>query len=355
MPIINEDEFKKEIKSGLFSPVYFLYGDDSYLKKHYTDLVVKKICGDDTVFNYQYFDRNCDLQDVFNSVNQLPLMADFRCTVLDDYDYIHADKDDFKRLCELVADVPDGSVLLIRMDDVEFNVKQKAPKPNTPAGKLLLSAEKCGGKAVCLNHRTIGALSAMIVRGAEKRGLKISTSTASYMIEVIGEDINTITNELQKICSFLKSGEITKEIVDKVCSKSVEASVYDFVTEIVKCNISGALKMLDDLFYMHIESINILFTVTAFYVDVFRILTANQSGVPYGNIANDFSYGQKYGLEKAKRYINKFDMSKVKKSLNEIMKTDMKLKSFSGNDRLALEELTVKLGVIISEGGEAID
>ena len=38
MPIIYEDELRRDISSGRFAPVYLIYGDDSYLKNHYKDI-----------------------------------------------------------------------------------------------------------------------------------------------------------------------------------------------------------------------------------------------------------------------------------------------------------------------------
>ena len=42
MPQLNEIELKKQIGSGDFSRLYFLYGEEKYLIRHYTSLIIKK-------------------------------------------------------------------------------------------------------------------------------------------------------------------------------------------------------------------------------------------------------------------------------------------------------------------------
>lgn len=42
MPGILEPELKKQISSGCFSNVYLLYGDEKYLIRHYSNLIIKK-------------------------------------------------------------------------------------------------------------------------------------------------------------------------------------------------------------------------------------------------------------------------------------------------------------------------
>ena len=40
---LNESEFKVQIKSGEYSPAYFIYGSEGYLKQFYVDQLIKKL------------------------------------------------------------------------------------------------------------------------------------------------------------------------------------------------------------------------------------------------------------------------------------------------------------------------
>ncbi|MBR0466311.1 MAG: DNA polymerase III subunit delta [Clostridia bacterium] len=344
MDIVYENQIKNDIKRGALSPVYVLFGEDSYLKKHYTDKIVDAVCNGDTDFNLQVFEQSANMQNVYEAVNQFPMMSDKRCVVINDYDYEHADKDELERLYQILADIPSTTVLVLRFDSVPFEHKK-----NTKAKKIIANAEKSGGRAVMLGHREQGDLVSMLVRGAKKRGASISVDNAKYLINITGEDINSLTNEIDKLCLFVENGEITKENIDFVSSKTIDASVYDYVKQIIALNITAALGILDDMFYMHVEPIAILYSISSCYVDMYRLFALNAAGKSREELIEDFSYGNRsFVVGNAAYNLKKFNQKKLNDSLVLLLKTDTELKSMSGGERIILEELTVKLARIIA-------
>ena len=87
MPTIFEDELRRDISSCRFAPVYLIYGDDAYLKNHYKDTLAKKASDGDEFFNIQKFEGDDNLQEVFDAVNQFPMMAERKSVVLSDFDF----------------------------------------------------------------------------------------------------------------------------------------------------------------------------------------------------------------------------------------------------------------------------
>ena len=125
MPIVYEDVLKKDISNKKFAPVYLIFGDDSYLKNYYKDTLAKKASDGDPFFNMQKFEGETDLQEVFDAVNQFPMMADRKSVLLSDFDFEHSDKNDFEKLCALIADTNDTCVLILHFDSVIFDFKKK--------------------------------------------------------------------------------------------------------------------------------------------------------------------------------------------------------------------------------------
>lgn len=350
MAVINEDALKKDISSLNLAPVYLLFGEDLYLKKHYCDLISDKSYSGDPFFNLQRFEGNVDLQEVYDAVNQYPMMSDKKCVVLVDYDFEHAAKSDFDRLCSLLENPYDTCVFIVRFDSVPFNAKN-----GTKEKKLIAATEKGNGKAVALDHRTAAGLVKMLTSGATKRGCRMQDVAARYLVETVGEDINILRNELDKLCSFVNGGEIEKKTIDKVCIKSVEASVYDYVKAIMAGDISAALKLLDDMFYMRLEPMIILHTAATNYVDIYRAHVARKGQVPMQQMAQDFGYGKRaFVLTRACDYLKKMDSKRIKLSFDALLEADNALKSFGADERIILEKLTVKL-VYIMLKGENVD
>ena len=344
MEIVYENAIKNDIKTGALSPVYILFGEDSYLKKHYTDKIIDIVCNGDTDFNLQVFEQSAVMQNVYEAVNQFPIMSEKRCVVLNDYDFEHADKSELDRLYQILSDIPSTTVFILRFDSVPFDNKK-----SSKAKKIITESQKSGGKAVSLGHREEGDLVSMLVRGAKSRGASISVDNAKYLINTTGQDINGLINELDKLCLYVDKGEIVKDTIDFVCAKTVDASVYDYVRQIIALNITNALKLLDDMFYMRIEPIAILYSISSCYVDMYRLFALNNSDKKREELISDFSYGNRaFVVGQAANNLKKFNQKKLSDSLELLLKTDSEIKSSQGAERTILEELTVKLAHIIA-------
>ncbi len=350
MAIVFEDTLKKNISADKLLPVYILFGEDGYLKKNYSDKILKLITEPDDVFNCSKFDSNCDLQDVYDAVLQLPFMGDKKYIELYDFDFEKCSKSELDRLCALLEDVPDSATLVLRFDSVDFDSKK-----SSKFKRIMTAAEKSGGIAAKLDHRKAPELTKMLCDGAAKRGCKFETSAAKYLIESAGDDINLLKNELEKLCAYAKGGVITKETVEKVCIKTVEASVYNLSKYIIDCNITASLKILDELFFMRVEPMIILHTISSVYVDMLRVFAAKGQSLPINEVSEQFGYkARAFLLDKAVTNLRKFDRKKLALSLDALIAADNSLKSFGADGRIILEQLVVRLIYIIVKG-EAVD
>lgn len=348
MPTIFEDELRRDISSKRFAPVYLIYGDDSYLKNHYKDTISQKASSGDPFFNLQKFTADADLQEVFDAVNQFPMMAERKSVVLSDFDFTQGD---FDRLLELVSNANDTCVLIVCFDTVEFDSKK-----GNKEKKLISAVEKVGGKCAEINHRSITALVKMLSDGAKKRGCNFGEIACRHLIEISGTDLSTLKNELDKLCAYVGNGDITKDTVDKIALKSVDASVYEYLKQILAGNVSSALTQLDDMFFMRIEPMIILSVTASSYVDIHRAYTANVKGTTKADIAADFKYPKNklFLIDRAVQNLKKFNSAKLRLSLDAIAQADKSLKSFGADPRTILEQLTVKLVYILTKG-EAVD
>lgn len=345
---VNEDVLQNDITSKRLSPIYLLYGNDSYLIQYYSEKLQKLACPDNPFFNLQKFGAQTDLQDVYDAVKQYPMMAESKYVGLEDYDFYKCSAEDFDKLCKIFEEVEQGCVFVLSFDGIELN-----PKKESKTVKLMKLTEKYGGKVVCLDHRTPQKLARMLVTGAKKRGCTLNESDAKYLIEKSGDDIALLRNELDKLCCFVKSGTIDRKIIDNVSVKTVDSSLYDFATMILSGNLSGALKLLDDLFFMRIEPIVILNSVSGVYVDLYRAYESQNSGVNVSEVASEFGYGNRaFVLKKAIRNLREFNLNKLDKSFEILLDTDKSLKSFSLPERQILEQMTVKLFSVLWGDGK---
>ena len=349
MAIVNEEALKKAIKSGNTN-VFILFGEDGFLKKMQLESITKQVTESDDFFNFQRFENDCDLQEVYDAVLQFPVLNDKKCVILRDFDFAARGANDLEKLCLLINDVPETTVFILWVDTLSFEIKK-----NSKFDKIIKACDTAKGCAANLSHRSMPELEKMLSDGAIKRGCRLEGAAARYLIETAGDDIFTLKNELLKLCSFADGGVITKQTVEEVATRTVEADIYKLTDKILKCDLDAAYKILDDLFFMRVEPIVILSTVTNVYVDMHRVLSGKAHSFNNEKIAGDFGYGTRaFTLKDASYNLKSFDFNKLYLSFKALCDTDKALKSFSGNDRTVLEQLIVKLSYIAVKG-EAVD
>ena len=82
----------------------------------------------------------------------------------------------------------------------------------------------------------------------KKYGKKISYEDASYMQSVCGEDKSNIINELQKLVIYADDTDIIdKKMIDKICSKTLSAKIFDVLDDIIGRKKKQAISQLDNL------------------------------------------------------------------------------------------------------------
>ncbi len=351
MAICNESHIKNDIKLSAFAPCYIIFGNDGYLKRQNAQSIIKSIVDTDDIFNYQKFVGECSLQEVYDAKEQLPLMADKKCILLEDYDFADCSSDDFERLLKICGEKNEDCVVILLYTAIEFDTK-KLPERFK---KMIEASEKCGGRAVLINHRQIGELVKTVTGACEKRGCSMTNDVARFFIDYVSTDIDIIINEIEKLCAYKKSGSIDRDTIRKICIMNIEQSIYDLSAKIIGKNVGGALALLDELLYMRIKPIMILTSISSVYVDVLRAYASKKAGIAMPEVVKTFGYGTRgFLVEKAIKNLSVLTEKQIKLSLNELCRADSMLKSFSGEDRVVLEELIVRLSYIVSKG-ESID
>ena len=151
-------------------------------------------------------------------------------------------------------------------------------------------------------------------------------------------------NELDKLSYYAKGGEITKEIIDNMATKCLQARIYDLSKYVVAGKSGMAYDVLNVLFEMKEEPIIILSAISGVYVDMYRVKCAKSAGFGFDDVAKYYNYrGREFALRNATRDCANLSLEQLRTSLDEISKTDVKLKSTAVDKKLLLEELIIKL------------
>lgn len=347
MAAIGEAELKKQISSGEFANAYFIYGDENYLKQHYVNQLKKKLVSPEFEgFNYHvYEEKNASMDEILSSAEALPMMAEYTCVLVHDYPLDKMTDGDKKLLKEFMGDLPESCVLIFWMDNVA--VDPKASKWKTIIGYFTKS-----GHSVNLARRDSRSLCRLLIDGSKKRGCSMTSGVAEYLLSEVGTDMQTLLNELEKLCSYAGENEITREMVDKVAVKSLSAKVFDMSKALVRRDYEKAYGILNNLIALREEPILILAAISTAYVDMYRVKCAKISGAQASDVAKHFNYrGREFRLSNASRDCDKLTMEQLRASVTVLAQADIMLKSSSVDGRLVLEEAMVKL-LLVAKGSK---
>lgn len=339
MPSISEIELKKQIKSDDFSRVYLIYGNESYLKHHYYNLLVKKAVDKDFAdFNLHIFASPTDMKEVIYAAEAMPMMSERTCVVIKDLKLSDFNEDERKRLIDFILDIPETCVVIICFLTTEAEGK---------GWKDLLNVCDKNGSVLRLDKMGRADLIKYVTKGAMSRGCTIEYSVANYFINFVGDDFTYVLNELEKLCAFVGVGSITKAHIDTITVKNTEVKIFELSNNLVSGRCEQAFSILDSLLKQREEPISIMGTIIICYVDMYRAKVASNSGHRPEELLKVFNYGKSdFRLRNGAKNSSKLSIGMLRESLEVLAKADESLKSTMIDQRIIIEEAMTKLFLI---------
>lgn len=338
-----EAVLKEELKQEQYRPVYCFYGDEPYLIQHYTATLSAQLVGDHMP------DFNCNrlegeaatMEQILQAAEALPVMHSHRCVLVRDFVPTACTDGQLKAFCEYLEDPCPGNVIV-------FYYTAVTPAASGKWKSFLTACDRQGG-VLRFSQKTPQELIKLLCNGAGNRGCRMSSGAASALIEAIGNDMNQLLGELEKLCAFRSGQEITSRDVDVLCSKSLNASAFQMVKEINRRNPAGALKLLENLFRLREEPIKILGALASSYVNLYRALTAQEAGIALPLFGKELGMKSPGNLPYSLNDARKLGGRKLDRSLQLLSDCDKALKSLPVDGQILLEQAVVGLLEIAKE------
>lgn len=335
MPALNEAALKEKLRNDPVG-VYLIHGEEKYLIKAYTDKIVKQTVDDSFAdFNFHVFDgKETSFSEVFESAEAVPVMAESKCVLVKDFPLDALDDGGFEQLETVLKDTPDDCALVFSM----LTYEPKGAKWN----KAVKLFEKFA-YSVKFEKKTALDLAKTVESGAKKRGKAFEKGVSSYFVASVGNDLNTLLNELEKVCAF-SDFEITKADVDSVCIKSLDAKVFDMIRDLTAKRFDSAFRKLEILFEQREDEFQIMGALVASYSDIYRAKAAVKSGDRAESVAKYYNYaGKEFRLTNAARNSSSMTFEDIGECIEILVQADSAMKSSSLDKRLILEQTIVKL------------
>ncbi len=342
MPTARKD-LEQSLKKGQIEPVYFLYGEETYLRDAAKDKIVEAALTGTLLreFNDSSFDLlTGDIRDAIAAAEQLPLMSERRVVVVKNLNKLEGRKkfdEDEDADASLAAQVLMAylqrpvatSVVIFTSDDVDKRRKY---------AKLLLAGAAYEFKP--LQQRELPAWIREYLRTLDT---EIDSAAVSVLADALTSDLVTVKNELNKLAAAaLPSRRVTVDLVDQLSRRSREHMNWDLTDSIVSRNRRQAVRVLRNLLDDGAEPV----LLTAVIAGTFRRMGLAKELLVRGASSGEIFSEVRVPSFKQRDYLamlNRIDSHKLSQMIQRIAETDLAIKTSKATPRMQMEMLVCEL------------
>ena len=178
-----------------------------------------------------------------------------------------------------------------------------------------------------------------IKRLAERLGMVLAPGTVGFIKTMLGEDMNLIKNELEKI-SLYREGKkaIGEKDLRGLLEKRSTENVFSLSTALSNKDLRGSLRILRELEKNREDPLSILYMIAWRFRQIFKVSQYLREGESDEGIAKAIktSRGAVFYLKKSVRNFRENDLGRI---LGLIEETDYGIKNSSGNNYILLDKL----------------
>ena len=331
------EDFRKSLKQGTISRCYILYGQERYLREHYTQELRKTVLGqEDDPFNLrQYEGKDLDLDELSEAVDAYPSFAERTLVEVRDFDLFHCDEEKTKRLIAILQDLPEYCCLVFLFDTLEYKTDNRK--------KSLSEAVKNCAVSVQFPVQGQGELTKWVIRHFAAHKKEISREDASYLIFLCGSLMEGLLNEIGKISVYAKGSTVTREDIDAVAVPVVEAQVYRLANALSSKRYEEAAELMHKLFQLNTEPIAINAMIGSQLRRLYAAKLVKDNGGDAAKLAQILKGEKEYSCQQNLRICGGFSAAWYRSALRRCAELDYRLKSSSGDGEEMLKSLFLQL------------
>ena len=206
--------------------IYLLYGEEKYDLNKEVGKIKKRF--DSLELGINFFNINKEnIEKLEEIIESTTFFGNDKLIIIKDTN--------LKFNVDLLKDLDKNIVVVIIEDSID---------------KRLTSYKTISKIANCIEFKNMdkNKMSIYIYDILKKYNLKCEPNVASYMVEVCGIDKSNIINEIKKLVIYIeKDGIVTKEVIDSICSKTLDAKIFDVLDRIINKDKINGLNMLEEI------------------------------------------------------------------------------------------------------------
>ncbi len=218
-------ELQKSLKNDI-SPVYFIIGDDDYLKDYAFNLFVKLLNPDVMDFNLNIFQDFSSVADITASLGGYPLMDERKVVAVKEPTKPNADEG---KLLVKYFENPEPQSVLVIFDNGDLSSYHKY------------------GEVVDCNTLSVEECANQIDLTIKTKGAKIERIASVKLAEYCLCDLRKVHNEVDKLVSYVDGSVIKVSDVERLVTPTTDYKIYEFTQSLAEQNVVKAKTIMDTL------------------------------------------------------------------------------------------------------------
>ena len=177
----------QDIKSGQFSRLYLLYGEEAYLRRQYRDNLRKALVPEEDTMNCSvYSGKDINVNEVVDLAGTMPFFADRRVIIVENSGWFKSGND---QIAMLVKTLSDTTCMIFVEEEVDKRSK-------------LFKAVTANGYAANCEMQDEAMLNKWIMGLLKKENKSITPDGLNLLLDRTGTNMENIRREVEKLVCY---------------------------------------------------------------------------------------------------------------------------------------------------------
>lgn len=251
---------QKDLEQKSFRRIYYLYGPEPYLKRFYLKSLVDAILPDTKDADLHRYEGKDLTVDLFSEELWLCPMGEYK--VMQIFDLPNSSS-----VTEFLAsedcEIGEDTVVIVYQ-------QTESPDGRTAAFKALKKRLQKDGLLVEIKTVDESTLTRWVSQQFRRRGCEISSADVAFFLSVEEQNMESMLTEIDKISAYC-NGPVTREALEKLCVRSLQARAYDLNDFILDKNSDGVFSVWNDLRAQRVPAQMILGNLYSCFAGLYRL------------------------------------------------------------------------------------
>jgi DNA polymerase-3 subunit delta len=328
--------------------LYILLGQDDFSLNHSLE-EIKKTIGDQTllVANTTTLDGQQITLDQLRTVCEtVPFLAERRLVIVNGLlerfepkgkssrrgknTHVTNQQDEYKSLAAYITKIPDSTILVL--------IDGKIRSDNPLFTELSVKAEVRSFPPLKDTK-----LRQWIQRYVAKDGGSISPQAVNLIAKLVGSNLWTMSNEINKLLLFTSGRRIEEEDVNLVVSCVQEANVFTMVDAILGFKAKAAQQSLQQLLHRGTAPSYLLVMLSRQVQMIVRARELRNQREPKTEIQNRLGLTSEFALRRTLEQADRYSWERLKQVYHKLLEADLRIKTGRYDAELTLNILIAEL------------